>query len=216
MGKFIRIITSCVGKSIKKLKYLYRGESLVPTRIIEDSSHTAYIREVGLKNMALFYLIRHGEPIYDYMLENGFWGFGRDFAPLSEKGKEQAEIAAKDIRLKSAEIIVSSPYTRALQTAQIISRETGIPVEVDIDLHEWIPDQDNQYKTSEESFALAGEFTRFKGEYPPGKEYRWESLSHMRQRIRRAADRYSDYDKVIFVGHGMVFRCLAYIEYAPC
>lgn len=76
--------------------------------------------------MALFYLVRHGEAVYDHMLENGFWGFGRDFAPLSEKGKEQAEITAKDVRLKSAEFIVSSPYTRALQTAQIISRETGL------------------------------------------------------------------------------------------
>ena len=162
--------------------------------------------------MALFYLVRHGEPVYDHMLENGFWGFGRDFAPLSEKGMEQAEIAARDIRLKSAEIIVSSPYTRALQTAQIISRETGIRVEVDIDLHEWIPDQDNLYETSEESFALAREFTKFRGEYPPGEKCRWESLSHMRQRIRRVADKYADYDKVIFVGHGMIFRCLTYIE----
>ena len=82
--------------------------------------------------MALFYLIRHGEPTYDHMLENGFWGFGRDFAPLTEKGKQQVEMTAKDIRLIDAEIIVSSPYTRALQTAQIISRETGIPVEVEI------------------------------------------------------------------------------------
>ena len=114
--------------------------------------------------MALFYLVRHGEANYDYMLENGFWGFGRDFAPLSEKGKQQAEITAKDIRLKNAELIVSSPYTRALQTAQIISRETGIRVEVDIDLHEWISDENNQYETSEESFALAREFTKFKGE----------------------------------------------------
>lgn len=162
--------------------------------------------------MALFYLIRHGEANYDSMLENGFWGFGRDFAPLSEKGKEQAEIAAKDIRLKDAEIIVSSPYTRAMQTAQIISRETGIRVEVDIDLHEWLPDQNNLYKTSEESFALAEEFAEFNGEYPPGAEFRWESLKSMRQRMRRAADKYSDYNKVIFVGHGMIFRCLTYIE----
>ena len=71
--------------------------------------------------MALFYLVRHGEAIYDYMFENGFWGFGRDFAPLSEKGRQQAGITAKDARLKKAELIVSSPYTRALQTAQIIS-----------------------------------------------------------------------------------------------
>lgn len=162
--------------------------------------------------MALFYLVRHGEANYDGMLENGFWGFGRDFAPLSKKGKKQAEITAKDIRLKDAELIVSSPYTRALQTAQIISRKTGIRVEVDIDLHEWIPDENNQYKTSEESFALAREFTKFKGEYPPGEKFRWESLSHMRKRMIHVADKYSDYNKVILVGHGMVFRCLAYIE----
>lgn len=166
----------------------------------------------GMVKMALFYLVRHGEPVYDNMLENGFWGFGRDFAPLSEKGKAQAELTAKDIRLKSAELIVSSPYTRALQTAQIISRETGIGVEVDIDLHEWIPDEDNLYTTSEESFAFAREFTKYKGEYPPGRKLRWETLSHMRQRMRRAADRYAGLDKVIFVGHGMAFRCLKYIE----
>lgn len=162
--------------------------------------------------MALFYLVRHGEANYDNMLDNGFWGFGRDFAPLSEKGKQQAETAAKDIRLKNVELIVSSPYTRALQTAQIISQETGIRVEVDIDLHEWIPDESNQYETSEESFAFAREFTGFRGEYPPGEKLKWETLSHMRERIIRAADKCSVYDKVIFVGHGMVFRCLKYIE----
>lgn len=162
--------------------------------------------------MALFYLIRHGEPVYDQMYEKGFFGFGRDFAPLSEKGKEQAERTAKDIRLKDAVLIISSPYTRALQTAQIISRETGIRVEVDIDLHEWLPDLDNRYKTAEESFELAKEFRKFKGEYPEGEKLRWESLSHMRKRMRRVADKYSDYDKVIFVGHGMALRCLTYIE----
>ena len=30
--------------------------------------------------------------------------------------------------------------------------------------------------------------------------------------MRGVADRYSDYDKVVLVGHGMVFRCLTYIE----
>lgn len=162
--------------------------------------------------MALFYLVRHGEPIYDHMPEYEFWGFGRAFAPLSEKGKKQAEAAARDIRLKDAELIVSSPYTRALQTAQIISRETGLPVEVDLDLHEWMPDRENRYKTSEESAALAREFAHYKGEYPPGKQFRWESLCHMRQRMRRAADRYAGHNKVIFVGHGMAFRCLTYME----
>ena len=71
--------------------------------------------------MALFYLVRHGEADYSQLMENGFFGFGRDFAPLSKTGIEQVEKTAKDQRLKSAQIIVTSPYTRALQTAAIIS-----------------------------------------------------------------------------------------------
>jgi len=162
--------------------------------------------------MAHFYLIRHGEPTYDNLLEHGFFGFGRDLAPLTEEGKKQAEITARDIRLKDAALIVSSPYTRALQTAQIISRETGLRVEVELDLHEWVPDWENHYTTSEESFALAREFTKYRGEYPPGEIFRWETVSHMRVRMRRVADKYVKYDKVIFVGHGMAFRSLTYIE----
>ena len=44
--------------------------------------------------MAFFYLIRHGEPDYCNMLEKGFYGFGRSFAPLSETGVKQAEKTA--------------------------------------------------------------------------------------------------------------------------
>ena len=62
---------------------------------------------------------------------------------------------AVDARLKTAELIVSSPYTRALQTAAIISRETGLKICIEVDLHEWETDKTNQYTTSEESFMLA-------------------------------------------------------------
>lgn len=44
--------------------------------------------------MALFYLIRHGEPNYEAVSSIGFYGFGRSFAPLSEKGIKQAEDTA--------------------------------------------------------------------------------------------------------------------------
>lgn len=162
--------------------------------------------------MATLYLVRHGEPDYSEMLEKGFFGFGRSFAPLSQKGINQAEITANDDRLKSASLIISSPYTRALQTASIISRVTGLKLCVEVDLHEWEPDKSNRYTTSEESFMLAREFTAYKGVYPEGQQMRWETLEEVRKRMRKVADKYSDYDKVIFVGHGMVFRTLAYIE----
>ena len=38
------------------------------------------------------------------------------------------------------------------------------------------------------------------------------TLDEVRQRMRKVADKYADYDKVIFVGHGMAFRTLTYIE----
>ena len=162
--------------------------------------------------MATFYLIRHGQPEYDQLDEFGFYGFGRDFAPLSKPGISQAYHAAKDARLQTADIIISSPYTRALQTAQIISYVTGIPVTVEVGLHEWIPDLTNTYSSSEESFRLSAEFVKYKGIYPAGRTMRWESLEHMRRRMRAVADRYENYEKVIVIGHGMSLRTLTYIK----
>lgn len=162
--------------------------------------------------MAIFYLIRHGQPDYTPIDKRGFPAFGRDLAPLSEEGKRQAAETAKDIRLKQAEIIVSSPYTRALQTAAAISREIGLDIQVEVDLHEWLPDLTYCYNSTEESMQLAQEFTKYRGIYPAGKQLRWETLEHMRQRMQQVADRYAEYRKVILVGHGMSLRTLAYIE----
>lgn len=162
--------------------------------------------------MATFYLIKHAEADYSKLPKHRFYGFGRDFAPLTPKGILQAENTSKDPRLNSADIIISSPYTRALQTAQIISKNTGIEVRVELGLHEWIPDLTNQYSTSEESFELAREFTRYHGEYPANQEMIWETLSAMRTRMKMVADQYADYNKVIVVSHGMALRTLTYIE----
>ncbi len=162
--------------------------------------------------MSTIYLVRHGEADYSGLLEHHFFGFGRDFAPLSEKGIEQAEEAAQDQRIKSADIIISSPYTRALQTAQIISKNTGITVKVELGLHEWIPDLSNQYTTSAEAFRLAEEFVNFKGVYPPGMNKQWETLDHMRRRMKNVADKYTEHATIILVGHGMALRTIAYIE----
>ncbi|MDF2871071.1 MAG: putative proteinB [Anaerocolumna sp.] len=64
--------------------------------------------------MALFYLIRHGHTDYTPCDERGYKGHGRDLASLSERGVQEAESTARDLRLLKAEIIISSPYTRAL------------------------------------------------------------------------------------------------------
>ena len=90
---------------------------------------------MGWKMLKLI-MIRHAEPDYSLCDKHNFIGHGRDLAPLSQKGIEQAEETAKDKRLIDAELIISSPYTRALQTAAIISRTTGIKLVVEVDIRE--------------------------------------------------------------------------------
>lgn len=114
-------------------------------------------------------LIRHGQPDYTPCDERGFIGHGRSLAPLSPLGVSQAEKTGKDPALKDVKLIVSSPLTRALQTAAIISRETGIPLTVEVDLREWEPDVTYQFGSAKEVFALSKDFRVCRGEYPPGE-----------------------------------------------
>ncbi|MBO5110724.1 MAG: histidine phosphatase family protein [Clostridia bacterium] len=172
--------------------------------------------------MALFYLVRHGEPDYDAVARLGFYGFGLNFAPLSEAGIRQAKQTAADPRLLEAELIVSSPYTRALQTAAILADALHKEIVVEPELHEWINDKTNTLSSDEEAARLFREFKENKGVYPDGEEKCWETVASLQARVRRVADKYATYNKVIFVAHGMVCKVLAraermsYAEIIPC
>ncbi len=48
-------------------------------------------------------------------------------------------------------IIVSSPYTRALQIAAIISKNRQLNIKIELDLHEWMPDLSFQYSSKEQA-----------------------------------------------------------------
>lgn len=162
--------------------------------------------------MATFLLVRHGEPDYDAIAGLGFFGFGRALAPLTARGVDQAERAALDPRLRSADVLLSSPYTRALQTAAAISRKTGLPITVEPELHEWVVDRTNRIASTADATVLFNEFHRCRGVPPEGQDVRWESLAELRARIRRVADKYAGAGHVIIVGHGMAFRTLTRLE----
>jgi len=170
--------------------------------------------------------IRHGEPDKEEVDRRGFIGQGRDMAPLTDLGIEQVEIVCKDARLEGCQIIVSSPYTRALQTAAIISKNTGLDIKVEIDLHEFIPDKTFQLKGNEENKKLHQEFLECQGEYPQGETRKWETISEIIARTQPVLDKYLEfgYEKILVVAHGGVIRryvgegliphCAAYeIEY---
>ncbi len=57
--------------------------------------------------------------------------------PLNDKGRFRAKQIAKGLKSKNISKIHSSPRQRATETANLISKETGAPVEVHAELEPW-------------------------------------------------------------------------------
>ena len=151
-------------------------------------------------------LVRHGEPDYSKVLERGHIGMGVDMAELTERGISQAEEASKDERLRGAEVIISSPFTRALETAAIISRNTGLKIIIENDLHEWSPDLTFKRKRIEFG-KIFEEMKRTNGKRDETCKLKWEEFGELGERSFKALKKYlGKYDKVIVVAHGCVFN----------
>ena len=100
--------------------------------------------------MTKFILVRHGEPTYAEVRELGFKGHGFALAPLTNEGIREVEKTAENEIFENSDILISSPYTRAMQTASIIGNKYNLRVNVEVLLHEWIPDLTHNYNTVEE------------------------------------------------------------------
>lgn len=150
--------------------------------------------------------MRHSEPDYSFVEGKKYIGHGIDLAQLTEKGIQIAENASFDSRLNNAEVIVSSPYTRALQTAAIISKNRQLNIKVELDLHEWMPDLYFQYSSNEEARKVNRLCIDQKGVCPEDSKIKYESLENVFNRAKKALLHYSGYKKIIVVTHGIVMR----------
>lgn len=162
--------------------------------------------------MTKFILIRHGKPTYDDCLNLGFKGNGLALAKLTEEGIEEIKKTAQNKELENSDILVSSPYTRAMQSASIIARKLNLDITVETLLHEWIPDTSNSYDTEEEFLnliRLAKQEWEIKKQNP---SYicsdKTESIDHVQDRALNALSKYLDYNKVIIVAHGLLISTL--------
>ncbi len=161
--------------------------------------------------MAKVLLVRHGQPRYDEVESRGYFGMGHEFGRLTKLGEEQAEARASDIRFKDAELILASPYTRALQTAAIISRITGIPLTVENDLHEWLPDTTQKFQVDDWS-ALFNEYWNSDGVRTSETKYPWETYEALKTRFNGVLERYKHYKKIIVVCHGLAMSTQTYFK----
>lgn len=158
--------------------------------------------------MALFYLVRHGEARYDLAEERRLIGAARDLVPLTDYGREQAESVALNLKKVAAVCVVTSPMTRAMETALIISRILAVPLTVEFDLHEWIPDLQFRYNSTSFALEQSAEMSQLGGEWPVGETRPWEPLSSVRQRVISVLSRYTHETCSVVVTHGIVIEAL--------
>ena len=146
--------------------------------------------------------VRHGEPDYRELEERSYTGFGIDLAPLSEKGRQQAQELSKNPLLSSAEIIISSAVTRALETSSYVVRTTGLPLRVEPLLHEW-----QVYESGIENFEKARTlFLGNNGSLPPNSPIRYETAAEMKSRFLECMSKYREHHTVVVVAHRMLMR----------
>jgi broad specificity phosphatase PhoE len=167
---------------------------------------------VELVGMTAIYLLRHGTADLDLVQRRRWPGSMADLAPLTPQGIEEATAAAARLAVLGAAALVTSPFTRAMQTACIASCALGLPIQVEFDLHDWVPDDTFAWHPLTEIVTLLSDFDACRGEWPDGQRRSWEPLSAVRARaaaaLRAALGRMSNSDALIAVTHQMVIRAL--------
>lgn len=113
----------------------------------------------------MIYVVRHGETEWNAIDKV----LGRSDIPLDAKGIEQARELARSMRGLEIDEILTSPLSRARQTAEFISAETGVEyrvderlIEQDFGRFEGIDRFDPEYQAAKREY-----FVR----YPGGESY---------------------------------------------
>ena len=159
--------------------------------------------------MKLFF-VRHGETDWESVEARGARGWAKDFAPLTPLGRLQIDTIARDFRLQEAEAILCSTFTRALESAALLSRAMNKPLYVEHDLHEWLPQKDPLADYDEETLAEAKK--TLSGTAPLMDPTPWESLDEVRTRVLGVLRRYRRFNTIIVVTHGVVIGSLVGVD----
>lgn len=152
------------------------------------------------------FFVRHGES------NSNVDGVHRGSkAELTEKGKQQAKDVASRIQRISVDTIISSPYLRARQTAEIISETCNLPIE-ESDLYierrrptavHGLPHADPESRAIMKSI--------FDGYVVEGHRHSdEENLDDLKERARTALSFLASHsgEKICVVTHGLFLRVL--------
>jgi broad specificity phosphatase PhoE len=82
------------------------------------------------------YLARHGQTMFNVVFGKTKRDPGIEDPPLTDEGFRQADDLAHELLDRGVTNILSSPYTRALQTARAVANRLDVPVVVEADVRE--------------------------------------------------------------------------------
>ena len=152
------------------------------------------------------WLVRHGETEWSLSGRHT----GRSDIPLTERGRRQATEAGARLRAQHFAQVLSSPMSRALETARLAG--FGERVVVDPDLCEWDYGAYEGITTPEIRETVPG-WTVWTHDVPDG-----EAPAHVGNRVDRVIGRIrsAEGDSVVFA-HGHILRVLTarWLDLAP-
>jgi broad specificity phosphatase PhoE len=158
----------------------------------------------------LVYLVRHAETNWQLVNDRHLVGAANDLAPLTGEGVRQVEALVDRLRGLAPALVLSSPMARALQTAALLSRALDLPLHVEFDLREWVPDLTYSWSSFDQVVDSLEDLRRCGGEWPAaGPQPVWEPLSAVRKRSLEVLSRYVPSRGVVAaVTHGGVIESL--------
>jgi probable phosphoglycerate mutase len=148
-----------------------------------------------------FYFVRHGESEANAARRFA----GRSDSPLTQRGREQAVAVAETLAGTRFDRVVATPLHRSRDTADVIAKRLGLPVEIEPDLVE--------IDVGDKTGAIWDE-TRALPEWRDDGFVAWpngETLDQVLHRSLRALRRLAQATPggtVLVVGHGGVTRVL--------
>ena len=152
-------------------------------------------------------LVRHGETAWSLSGQHT----GRTDIPLTARGREQAAAVGTALAGRSFGLVLTSPRSRASETARIAGYDSEAVV--DVNLAEWDYGAYEGRTTAEISEMFGGDWLLWRDGVQPDAEGRGEQAADLLRRntevIERARRTLNQGQDVLVFAHGHLLRTLA-------
>lgn len=153
----------------------------------------------------IIYLIRHGESVANK--QGVYQGQSMDTG-LTELGKKQARAVAGVLTRLKLKAIYTSPLKRTKETAEIIGRQTGLPIFENIKLLEinhgsWEGKKTNEFNQAEQKLLI-----RWREQPDQIKMIKGEALKDVALRCQRFIKSMPDGQEAAVITHDVIIRVM--------